>query len=147
MKHLTFILLLIASVAKGQTANYSASDYTTHVFSNASYYWNLYDTLSGTNDTLIITIPGAYYGHYGYSLGCTWLSTGTTSSSDVTLQGRNASHETWKDIDDVSFSEEVTTSWTQSVDNGTSGYVYLRLRCTSASGNAHLRNVLVLIRI
>ena len=143
MKNLIFLFVLIANIAFGQTADYSKSvDYTKD--NGKCLIYETYDTLSGTNDTLIISFPISFYGEYSFSVGVTWLSTGTTTSSSVFLQGRNASHETWQNLGQADFEAEVTTKYTSDATLGS--VTQLRLLCVSASGVAHLKTSLVLKR-
>lgn len=145
MKKLLFFLLLIPVLSFGQTANYtslSSTDLEVYSVSDKTLVYEFYDTLSGSNDTLIISFPKEFAVDYTATLGSTWVSTGTTTDSDVFLQGRNASHETWTDLGTTTFAAETTTAYSDGIDVG--GYLYYRLVCVSASGNAHLKNTLVL---
>ena len=145
MKHLLFFLFLIPVMSFGQTANYtslSSTDLEVYSVSDKTLVYEFYDTLSGSNDTLIISFPKEFAVDYTATLGSTWVSTGTTTDSDVFLQGRNASHETWTDLGTTTFAAETTTAYSDGIDVG--GYLYYRLVCVSASGNAHLKNTLVL---
>lgn len=147
MKHLTFLFLFVASIATAQTANYTASEYETKTYNNSTYVWELYDTLSGTNDTLIITLSPAFYGHYGYRLDAKWLTTGTTLDSKVVLDGRCSSNQDWSSIGTATFDTEDETATAFSMTTGTEGATSLRIKCISASGVAHLRVALTLIRL
>lgn len=144
MKTLLFTItfLLSALAAFSQTANYTASataDLSVSDVHNRTLLWNLYDTLSGANDTLIITLGASTLHQYAQaSLCATWLATGTTTSSFVSLQGRNASHETWQTISTATFASEVTTV----CDNDPVPYVYVRLLLVSAANIGHVRTTL-----
>lgn len=145
MKNLLFFLFLIPVLSFGQTANYTTTaraELDVLSVHDKTLAYSFYDTLSGSNDTLIISFPSAFPVDYTATLGSTWVSTGTTTDSDVFLQGRNASHETWTDLGTTTFAAETTTAYSDGIDVG--GYLYYRLVCVSASGNAHLKNTLVL---
>ena len=146
MKNL-FILILsfFALSLTAQTANYTTTaraELDVLSVHDKTLAYSFYDTLSGSNDTLIISFPSAFPVDYTATLGSTWVSTGTTTDSDVFLQGRNASHETWTDLGTTTFAAETTTAYSDGIAVG--GYLYYRLVFVSASGNAHLKNTLVL---
>lgn len=145
MKKLLFFLFLIPVFAFGQTADYtstSSTDLNVYSVNDKTLVYEFYDTLSGSNDTLIISFPKEFPAGYTATLGSTWVSTGTTTDSDVFLQGRNASHETWTDLGTTTFAAETTTAYSDGID--VSGYIHYRIVCVSASGSAHLKNSLVL---
>lgn len=150
MKTVLFVIafLLSALAAFTQTPNYTASAtssaYSAQEVHSKTVVWSLYDTLSGANDTLIITLGGGTCYQYAQAaLSATWLASGTTSSSSVLLQGRNASHETWATISTATYVAETTTAF----DNDPVPYLYIRLVAISAANIAHLRTTLVLKKL
>lgn len=145
---LTFCALLILTAGFSQTANYTASSTTDFVGAftvhDRTIVWSMYDTLSGANDTLIISFPSTPLYQYSQAcLGATWLATGTTSSSSVVLQGRNTAYETWATVSSAAYSAEVTTTY----DSDPVPYLNYRLMAVSAANIAHLRTSLVLKRL
>lgn len=144
MKILLFVFtfLLSALSAFTQTANYTASTRTelkVDEVHDRTLVWNLYDTLSGANDTLIVTLGDSRLYQYAQATLCaTWLATGTTTSSFVTLQGRNGTHETWQTISTATYVSEVTTV----CDNDPVPYTYVRLLLVSAANIGHVRTTL-----
>jgi hypothetical protein len=150
MKNLILFLSLFffGSVA-AQTANYTLTndDYQKVAYNNHTYVFETYDTLSGDNDTLVISFPQAFPAHYGFNIHSQWVSTSTTTESTVELQGRNASHERWQQIETTEFTTPGASENLYNFTNGTRGYLYLRLYMSSTDNIAHIRNTLVLKRI
>jgi hypothetical protein len=150
MKNLILFLSLFffGSVA-AQTANYTLTndDYQKVVFNNHTYIFETYDTLSGANDTLLISFPQSFPAHYGYNLTATWLATSTCTDGGVRLQGRNNTYEDWQNIGSVSFGSAGMSENDNEFTNGTEGYMQLRLRCINVDNIAHIRTTLVLKRI
>ncbi len=136
MKKILFLLLTLVSLsASAQTANYTAGSSAAYETHSKTIVWNLYDTLSGANDTLLVSFPGSVHQYAIASVCATWLATGTTSSSSVVLQGRNASHETWQTISTATYAAEVTSA----CDSDPVPYIFTRLMAVSAANIAHLR--------
>ncbi len=144
MKYAIVFLMMFAGSLMAQTANYSISSTNSTIAvmeaTDKSILYSLYDTLSGSNDTLIVTFDSPKPQYCQASLGATWLATGTTSSSFVVLQGRNTSYETWNTISTATYSAEITTSY----DSDPVPYLYIRLMMVSAANIAHLRTSLCL---
>ena len=149
MKHLLFALLFITASASGQTANYTQSIGKNGVNTdNRSIFYDIgLDTLSGANDTLIVSFDRSFPAHYGYNLMATWLSTSTCTDGDVRLQGRNHANEDWQNIGSISFGSAGMSENDNDFAIGTKGYMYLRLRLINVDNIAHIRTSLVLKRI
>ena len=149
MKHLLFALLFITASASAQTANYTFSEGRNGIGTdNRTIFYDIgLDTLSGNNDTLIVSFDRSFPAHYGYNLMATWLSTSTCTDGDVRLQGRNHANEDWQNIGSISFGSAGMSENDNDFDIGTRGYMYLRLRLTNVDNIAHIRTTLVLKRI
>ena len=149
MKHLLFALLFITASASGQTANYTFSEGRNGIGTdNRTIFYDIgLDTLSGNNDTLIVSFDRSFPAHYGYNLMATWLATSTCTDGDVRLQGRNHANEDWQNIGSVSFGSAGMSENNNDFAIGTKGYMYLRLRLINVDNIAHIRTTLVLKRI
>ncbi len=142
---LTLTLLLLAVLCQAQTANYTATsaDRYQRTPNTETIVFSLYDTLSGANDTLLISF-NTEQSHWAQAcLSATWLATGTTSSSSVVLQGRNTTHETWTTFSTATYAAEVTTA----TDNDPIPFAFIRIMAVSAANIAHLRISLAIKKI
>ena len=151
MKNL-FILILsfFALSLTAQTANYTttaSAELDVLSVHDKTLAYSFYDTLSGSNDTLIISFDRSFPAHYGYNLIATWLATSTCTDGDVRLQGRNHANEDWQSIGFVSFGSAGMSENDNDFTIGTKGYMYLRLRLINVDNIAHIRTTLVLKRI
>jgi len=149
MKHLLFALLFITASASGQTANYTFSEGRNGIGTdNRTIFYDIgIDTLSGNNDTLIVSFDRSFPAHYGYNLIATWLATSTCTDGAVRLQGRNHANEDWQSIVEISFGSAGMSENENDFTIGTKGYMYLRLRLINVDNIAHIRTTLVLKRI
>ena len=145
MRYLILLLILFGLNLNAQTANYTvgSSDYSVKNVHDRTILYSVYDTLSGANDTLVISFPDGLFSYSQAALCATWLATGTTTSSFVVLQGRNTSYETWNTISTATYAAEVTSA----CDNDPEPYAYIRLMAVSAANIAHLRISLCLKEI
>ncbi len=132
---LTLTLLLLAVLCQAQTANYTATsaDRYQRTPNTETIVFSLYDTLSGANDTLLISF-NTEQSHWAQAcLSATWLATGTTSSSSVT----------WTTFSTATYAAEVTTA----TDNDPIPFVFIRIMAVSAANIAHLRISLAIKKI
>ena len=145
MKNL-FILLLsfFAFSVTAQTANY------THTISrtdakrfeeNESHIYDIgIDTLTGSNDTLLIQFDRTFPAFYGITYTGVLAASSTSTTLKAELLGRNKSSETWVIIDDVN----VTTEGSTTTLTADLNYMYLALRYVSTTGNAHVNSTILL---
>lgn len=142
MKHLLFLLLLIPLGAISQTANYTLEEGNKErATNNHSIFYDIgIDTLSGSNDTLLITFDRTFPAFYGATYTGVLAASSTSTTAKVEILGRNKSSETWVIVDDVSLSSEgVTLALTADIN-----YMYVALRLVSTTGNAHVNSSFLL---
>ncbi len=141
MKHLLFSLLFITSLASAQTGNYTHDVINPTGTSNQTYLMDVgIDTLSGSNDTLLVQFDRSFPGFYGITYTGVLAASSTSTTLKAELLGRNKSSETWVIIDDVN----VTTEGSTTTLTADLNYMYLALRYVSTTGNAHVNSTILL---
>ena len=141
MKHLLFALLLISASASGQTGNYTHDVINPTGTSNQTYLMDVgIDTLSGSNDTLLVQFDRSFPGFYGITYTGVLAASSTSTTLKAELLGRNKSSESWVIIDDVN----VTTEGSTTTLTADLNYMYLALRFVSTTGNAHINSTILL---
>jgi len=141
MKHLLFALLFITSFASAQTGNYTHDVTNPTGTSNQTYLMDVgIDTLSGSNDTLLVQFDRSFPGFYGITYTGVLAASSTSTTLKAELLGRNKSSETWVIIDDVN----VTTEGSTTTLTADLNYMYLALRYVSTTGNAHVNSTILL---
>ncbi len=141
MKHLLFALLFITSLASAQTGNYTHDVINPTGTSNQTYLMDVgIDTLSGSNDTLLVQFDRSFPGFYGITYTGVLAASSTSTTLKAELLGRNKSSETWVIIDDVN----VTTEGSTTTLTADLNYMYLALRYVSTTGNAHVNSTILL---
>ena len=141
MKHLLFALLLISASASAQTGNYTHDVINPTGTSNQTYLMDVgIDTLSGSNDTLLVQFDRSFPGFYGITYTGVLAASSTSTTLKAELLGRNKSSETWVIIDDVN----VTTEGSTTTLTADLNYMYLALRYVSTTGNAHVNSTILL---
>ena len=141
MKHLLFALLLISASASAQTGNYTHDVINPTGTSNQTYLMDVgIDTLSGSNDTLLVQFDRSFPGFYGITYTGVLAASSTSTTLKAELLGRNKSSETWVIIDMV---ELATEGVTISLESDLS-YMYLALRYVSTANLAHVNSTILL---
>ncbi len=141
MKHLLFALLFITSLASAQTGNYTHDVINPTGTSNQTYLMDVgIDTLSGSNDTLLVQFDRSFPGFYGITYTGVLAASSTSTTLKAELLGRNKSSETWVIIDDVN----VTTEGSTTTLTADLNYMYLALRYVSTADIAHVNSTILL---